>query len=75
MPRPRRVSHPLRAPRMQELSTFPTHRELDSLCEQLEEAFARSFCDGSVQVARVTLLVRKHEHECAYEQMKASKRK
>ena len=32
---------------------------LDTVITQLEETFAKHFCDGSVQVARATLLVRK----------------
>ena len=40
-------------------STLFTPDALDNLISQLEETYARHFCDGSVQVARATLLVRK----------------
>lgn len=42
-----------------EACPFVTPDELDELCSQLEKAFADSFCDGSIQAARATLLVRK----------------
>lgn len=45
----------------EELSTSPyvAAEAIEELCAQLEGAFARCFCDGSMQMARATLLVRK----------------
>jgi len=40
-------------------SSFTTHEELERICTELETAYANTFCDGSLQVARATLLVRK----------------
>ena len=40
-------------------SPFVAPEELEELCTQLEKAFAYAYCEGSVQEARATLLVRK----------------
>lgn len=40
-------------------SNFVSSDTLDELCNRLELAFANTFCDGSIQAARATLLVRK----------------
>ena len=55
------VPEALLGPWTEELSrsSFVTADALDELCNTLERAFADSFCDGSIQAARATLLVRK----------------
>ena len=55
------VPEALLGPWTEELSrsSFVSADALDELSNTLERAFADSFCDGSIQAARATLLVRK----------------
>jgi len=45
-------------PRLEALP-FVSGTDNEKLCQELEVAFARAFCDGNVQVARTDLLVRR----------------